>query len=91
MMKPHTSLPSITAKHQESIPNFLSRKHTTQQHLEVYTWSCSQDSAKRTAQYLALSMQHQTQDRERWGVGAGKAFLIICGWVGLCIIIRETK
>lgn len=25
------------------------------------------------------------------GLGVGKAFLIICGWVGLCIIIRETK
>lgn len=28
---------------------------------------------------------------ERIGGCVEKAFLIICGWVGLCIIIRETK
>lgn len=57
-------------------------------------WSCSEDSAKQTAQYLALvqlvNATPNSRQREL-GVGAGKAFLIICGWVRLCIIIRETK
>lgn len=38
MMRPQAFLPSITAKHRRSIPNFLSRKkkNTTAQHLEGY-------------------------------------------------------